>query len=105
MLGSNGCGGRLLYAIGALLLCLLVLLRLLGKETENVVEYEVAVGLLGEDEGLDEALVGLALVGNFANDLNNDVGIRALGVDIGDADFGVLVLQLLDALIDGLGSC
>ncbi len=83
----------------------LILLRLVGKVTEDVVEDEVAVGLLGEDEGLDEALVGLALVGDLTNDLDDDVGIGALRIDVGDADLGVLELELLDALVDGLDVC
>lgn len=46
--------------------------------------------------------MGLALVGDLTNDLDNDVRIRALGVDVGDADLGVLEVELLDALVDGL---
>lgn len=81
---------------------LLLLLGLLGKVAEDVVENEVSVGLLGENEGLNEALVRLTLVGDLTNDLDDDVGVGALGVDVGDADFGVLELELLDALVDGL---
>jgi len=46
--------------------------------------------------------VGLALVGDLTDDLDDDVGIGALRVDVGDADLGVLELELLDALVDGL---
>ena len=92
-------------AVGSGLVDLLLLLRLLSKVAEDVIEDEVAVGLLGEDEGLDEALVRLALVGNLTNDLDDDVGIGALGVDVGDADLGVLEVELLDALVDGLCMC
>jgi hypothetical protein len=44
----------------------------------------------------------MTLVGDFADDLDNDVGLGALGVDVGDADFGVLEVEELDALVDGL---
>jgi hypothetical protein len=81
---------------------LLVLFGFLSKVAEDVVQYKVTVGLLGENESLGEALVGLALVGDLADDLNDDVGVRALGVDVGDADLGVLEVESLDALVDGL---
>jgi hypothetical protein len=104
VLGLSGGRGRLLGAIGRCrgLVELFLLLGLLSKVTENVVQYEVAVGLLREDECLGEALVGIALVGDLADDLNDDVGFRALGVDVGDANLGVLEVVVLDALIDCL---
>jgi hypothetical protein len=46
--------------------------------------------------------VGLTLVGDLANDLDDNVGVGALGVDVGDADLGVLEVEALDALVDGL---
>jgi hypothetical protein len=46
--------------------------------------------------------VRLALVGDLTDHLDDDVGVRALGVDVGDADFGVLELELLDSVVDGL---
>jgi hypothetical protein len=101
----DGGGSRLLGAIDGcsrVVLDLLVLLRLLGEVAEDVVEHKVAVGLLGEDEGLGETLVRLALVGDLADDLDDNVGVGALGVDVGDADLGVFELVLLDALVDGL---
>lgn len=82
----------------------LLLFRLLSEIAEDVVQNKVTVGLLGEDKSLDKSLVGLALVGDLSNDLDDDVGVGALGVDVGDADFSVLELKLLDALVDGL-SC
>jgi hypothetical protein len=76
VLGLSGGRGRLLGAIGRCrgLVELFLLLGLLSKVTEDVVQYEVAVGLLREDECLGEALVGIALVGDLADDLNDDVG-------------------------------
>lgn len=96
--------GRLLHAVGrrGIVLELFLLLWLLSEVAEDVVEHKVAVGLLGEDECLGETLVGLALVGDLADDLDDDVGIGALGVDVGDADLGVLELEALDALVDSL---
>ena len=101
LLGSGGSGGRLLDAIGSGLE-LLLLLGLLGQVAEDVVEDKVSVGLLGKDKGLDEALVGLAVVGDFSNDLDDNVRIGALRVDVGDADLGVLEVEVLDALVYGL---
>lgn len=46
----------------------------------------------------------LALVGNLANDLDNDVRLGALGIDVGNADLGVLEVETLDALVDGLSA-
>lgn len=85
-----------------LVLELLVLLGVLGKVAKDVVEDEVAIGLLSEDKCLGESLMWLALVGDLADDLDDDVGIGALRVDIGDADLGVFVFKTLDAIIDGL---
>jgi hypothetical protein len=96
-LGDSIGGGRLLLVV--------LLLGLLDEVTEDVVENKVAVGLFGENEGLDEAPVWLALVRDLANDLDDNVCIRALRIDVGDADFGVLELQFLDALVDGLEDC
>lgn len=84
------------------MLKLLFLLRLLGEVSEDIVEDEVAIGLLSKNEGLRKALVRLALVGDLANDLDNDVGIGALGIDIGNADFGVVEVKVLDAVVDSL---
>lgn len=103
--GDSSGRSRLLDAVRSLLLLELLLLRLLSKVAEDVVQDEVTVGLLGEDEGLDETLVGLALVGDLTNDLDDDVRIRTLGVDVSDADLGVLEVELLDALVDGLACC
>jgi hypothetical protein len=89
-------------AVGRLVLDILLLFGLVCKIAEDIVQNEVAIGLLGENEGLRETLVGLALVGDFADDLDNDVRVGALGIDVGDADFGVLVVEILDALVDGL---
>jgi hypothetical protein len=47
--------------------------------------------------------MGLALVGDLANDLDDNVGVGALSVDIGNADLGVLEVKALDALVDSLG--
>lgn len=45
--------------------------------------------MFGKDEGLDE-FVGFGIfVGDFINDLDEDVFGRFLGVDVGDVDFGI----------------
>jgi hypothetical protein len=87
---------------GGIILEILLLLRLLGKVAEDVVEDEVAIRLLGEDECLGKALMGMTLVRDLANYLDDNIGLRTLGIDIGDADFGVLEIEELDALVDSL---
>jgi hypothetical protein len=79
-----------------------LLLSLLVDVAEDVVEDEVSGRLLGEDESLDELLQLGRLVGCLANDLDDDGLVRALGVDVRDADLAVLELKRLDALLDGL---
>jgi len=59
--------------------------------------------LRGENEGLCELSVRLGLVGDLANDLDDDVDVGRLGVDIGDADLAVLELELLYPVVDCLG--
>jgi hypothetical protein len=95
VLRSGGGGGSLLHAVGRcarLVLKLLVFLGLFGQVAKDVVEDEVAIGLLSKDKGLGESLMGLALIGDLADDLDDDVGIRALRVDVGNANLGVFVL-------------
>jgi hypothetical protein len=58
--------------------------------------------LRGENESLSELPVGLRLVGDFADDLDDDVDVGGLGVDVGDADLAVLELELLYPVVDGL---
>ena len=96
----NSSRGRLLDS-GGLLGCLGLIL-LLDDVAEDVVQDEVAVGLSGKDESLGELLVGGRLVGNLADDLDDDVVIRGLRIDIGDANLALGKVKLLDALVDGL---
>ena len=80
----------------------LLLLVFIENVAEDVVEDEVAGLLRGEDEGLGELAVRGGLVRNLAKDLKQDVVAGVLSVDVGDANLGVLVLELLDAFTDGL---
>jgi hypothetical protein len=102
-------GGRsgLDHAAGdlSLLLRSLLILGLVGEIAEDVVQNKVTVGLLGKNKGLHEPLVRLALVGDLTDDLDDDVGVGALRVDVGNADLGVVEVEVLDALINGLGHC
>lgn len=70
---------------------------------EQIVQHEVAIGLLSEEEGLNKLLPRLALVRHLANDLDDDavVGGR-LGVDVVDKDFAVVVAQAHDLVVDFL---
>lgn len=84
------------------MLKLLFVFRLLSEVTEDVVENEVAVCLFGKYESLGKALVWLALVGDLANDLDDDVCVGSLRIDIGNADLCVMEIELLDAIVDSL---
>jgi len=44
----------------------------------------------------------LALVGDLANDLDDNVGVRTLGVYVCDTDLSVMEVKLLDSIIDSL---
>jgi hypothetical protein len=59
--------------------------------------------LRGENEGLSELSVGLRLVGDLADDLDDDVDVGCLRVDVGDADLAVLEFELLYPVVDRLG--
>jgi hypothetical protein len=82
-------------ALGSLLLSLVHI-------SKDVVEQEVSGGLLSEHKSLDKLLRLARLVADLTNDLDDDVVVRSLGVDIGNADFAVVEVKLLDALRDGL---
>ena len=73
-----------------------------GDVAEDVVKYIVARRLLGQDECLDEFAVRLGLVGDLANDLDENVFERFLRIDVEDSDLAVLDIQILDTLADGL---
>ena len=106
------CGGwrwLLEATCGRSALCLLVIvlcgiLFLFNDVAEDVVKNKVTVGLTGEDEGLGEFLVGLGLVRDLTDDLDDDVGVGGLRVDIGDANLAISEVEVLDVLIDSLAS-
>lgn len=101
--GLRGLGslGSLGSRHGGLLHELLFLVR---EVTKDVIEHIVSVGLLSENEGLDKLAGGLGLVGNFANDRDQNVIEGSLRVDIQNADLAVLEVELLDLVVDGLKS-
>lgn len=70
--------------------------------SHDVIEKEVASGLLCENEGLDELLGLAALVGDLSDNLDDDVRVGGLGVDVGNADLAVLEVKPLDGLLDVL---
>ncbi len=73
------------------LLCLVALNGLFLKETEDVVENEVPIWLLGKEEGLDKFPPRVIMVGHFTNNLNDDASVGGrLSVDGVDKDFTVL---------------
>ena len=77
---------------------------LLLEEAEDVVEDVVAVGLLGEEEGLHELAPGLAAVGHLADDLDDDAAVGGgLGVDGVDEDLAVFEADGGDLVVYFLG--
>ena len=80
----------------------LLLLTFLVDVSEDVIKDKVSGWLLSENEGLDELLELGRLVGGLTNDLDDNVVEGSLRVNVGDTDFAVLEVQLLDALLDGL---
>jgi hypothetical protein len=81
---------------------LLDLLFLVGQVSEDVIENIVAVGLLSQNEGLNELAGRLGLVGDLTNDRDQDVVEGGLGVDVQDAHLAFLEVELLDLIADGL---
>lgn len=77
-------------------------LALIVYVSEDVVENEVSSRLLGKDEGLDKLLELGGFVRCFTDNLNDDIVVGCLGIDIRNADFAILEIELLDALLNGL---
>lgn len=94
-------GGLNLRSWSSLLDSGLGLLTLINV-SQDIIQQVVSSRLAGEDESLDEFLGLFVLVGNLADDLDDNVIVRGLGVDIGDADLALLEIKLLNALGDGL---
>jgi len=73
------------------------------EEAEDVVEDKVAVGLLSEEEGLYEFAPWVAVVGHFADDLDDDAAAgRRLCIDGVDEDLAVLEADGGDLVVDFL---
>lgn len=69
-------------------------LRVVLEVTENVVQDVETLGLLGQEEGLDELLGRAAPVGHLSEDLDHDSSVqRGLAVDVADQDLAVLEIQ------------
>jgi hypothetical protein len=80
------------------------LIHIVAEVTEDVIQNEVAVWLLGKNEGLDKLVMRLRFIGHLPDNLNHDVVERSLRVDIENTDFAVLEIKGLDLLADGLCS-
>jgi hypothetical protein len=78
------------------------LILLVNQVPEDIVEDVVAIGLLGKNKGLDELAGRLRLVGDLANDGDQDIAEGGLGIDVQDADLAFLEVELLDLLADSL---
>lgn len=80
------------------------LLIVLDQISDNIVQHIVAAGLFSQDEGLHESTRRLGLVGNLADDADDDVIERRLRINVENTDLAVLEIELLDALMDGLNA-
>ena len=73
------------------------------EELEDVVEHKVAIELFRKEECLDKLSLGVAVVGHFADDLDNDTtiggGLRVYRVN---EDFAVLETDEGDLFVDFL---
>jgi hypothetical protein len=99
LLGGNGCSG--LHIL--LLLPVITLNGLLLQKAEDIIEDEVAVGLLGEEKGLDKFAPGLVAVGHLTDDLDDDPAIcRRLSIDRVDEDLAILEANRGNFLVDFL---
>ena len=54
---------------------------------------------------MDKLLGGACLIGSLTDDLDDDVIMGSLGVDVRNADFAVLEVKLLDAVLNVLWNC
>ena len=90
-------GGRSLLSLGS---SLLLLLKTLINIAHDVVEHKVPRRLLCEDEGLDELLGLEVIVGQLANDLDDDVVSRLLRIDVGDTNLALLEALTLNPFLD-----
>ena len=71
------------------------------QEAEDVVEDEVAVWLLGEEEGLDELFPRVAVVRHLSDDLNDDTAVgRRLRINRVNEHLAVLEANLRDLVVD-----
>ena len=98
MTARGFCSRRGLLSVLAFLLVLILLLDV----SEDVIEYEITIGLFCKYEGLSEFALRLGLVRDLANDLDDNVAPRTLRVDVGDTNFAILDVEVLDLLADGL---
>ena len=96
--GENcaGFGGRrsdgLLVGGHTLLAFILALSSLLLEETEDVVEDEVSVRLLGEEECLYKLFPSLSPIGHFTDDLDDNATIRG-GLSIDGVNENLAILE------------
>jgi hypothetical protein len=99
-------GGLLLRRVlDGSLLVLLILFHVLLKVAKDVVEHEVAIGLLGEEEGLRELSPWCALVRHLSDHQDDDTPVGGrLRVDRVDEDLTLVVADRVDSLVDFLPS-
>jgi hypothetical protein len=77
-------------------------LLVIDEISKNVVEDIVTIRLLSQNKCLHKLARWLLLVRNLANNRDEDIVKRSLGIHVQDAYFTVLKVQLLDLFLDGL---
>ena len=78
---------------------------LIDQVTKDIIEDVVTVRLLGKDKRLDELARWFGFVGNLADDGDEDVFKRGLTIDVEDADFAIVEIEVSDFFVDCLGKC
>ena len=96
--------GRLLISGYTLLTFIFALSSLLLQETEDIVEDEVPVRLLGKEECLNKLFPSLSSIGHFTDDLDDNATIRGgLSIDGVNEDLAILETDGSNTIVNFLG--
>jgi len=101
---GGGRGGGLFLSGCILLRSIIALGGLFFKETEDIVEDEVSIRLLGEEERLNELLPKLSPIRHFTDDLDDDATIRGgLSIDGVNEDLAIFETDGSNTIVNFLG--
>ena len=101
----GGRRGGVLFLSGCDLLASVVALSsLFLEETEDIIEDEVPIRLLGEEERLNELFPSLSSIRHFTDDLDDDTTIRGgLSIDGVDEDLAIFETDGSNTIVNFLG--